>query len=287
MKNIIILTVFTILVLPGVNNAWFSPVQFTRPAVSSHNALHDDNSDPFYESMVVVKGGSFIMGCLKDVDSEFCDEKSSFKVTLSDFEIGQTEVTQAQWRAVMGSDPPLLHFKGCDLCPVESVSWYDVQLFLEKLNAMTGKKYRLPTSAEWEYAARGGAKSSTRYKYAGSNDVMAVAWIGLQEGCKGRTFSVKGKKPNDLGLFDMTGNVREWCSDWIHWSDKYKYDRPEFNPTGPENGEYKITRGCSFDSDINSDGEADSMCMLSWSYGGISPSFKMDNLGFRVARSLN
>ena len=133
------------------------------------------SSDPFHQQMVEVKGGTFLMGS-PDVDKDALDgEKPRHSVTLSDFSIGKNEVTQAQWRAVMGKDPKELEFKGCDQCPVESVSWNDIQEFLKILNAKTGKKYRLPTEAEWEYAARGG-NQSRGYTYAGSNAIGEVAW---------------------------------------------------------------------------------------------------------------
>lgn len=240
--------------------------------------------DPFDGNMVTVKGGAFIMGCVVGADHERCWEGAAYKVTISNFEIGQTEVTQAQWRAVMESDPPLLHFTGCDKCPVESVSWYEVQEFLVKLNQISGKKYRLPTSAEWEYAAREGAQATVRYKYAGSNNITEVAWTGLEDGCNNKTFPVKGKKPNRLGLYDMSGNVREWCADWAP-DDAYNQNRPEMNPAGPDTGKVKVVRGGAYNDQYGGIDYFSGVNLCN--YGSSFPSFRMDNIGFRIARSLD
>ncbi len=165
------------------------------------------------------------------------DETPSHRVTLSSFQIGKYEVTQAQWRAVMGSNPS--EFSGCDDCPVEWVSWNDIQDFIRKLNEQTGKNYRLPTEAEWEYAARGGTKSKG-YKYAGSNDINSVAWYW--ENSNKRTHAVGGKKENELGIYDMTGNVLEWCEDWYG---DYS-SASQTNPKGPSSGSRRLLRGGSW-----------------------------------------
>ncbi|MDR3217989.1 MAG: SUMF1/EgtB/PvdO family nonheme iron enzyme [Dysgonamonadaceae bacterium] len=187
--------------------------------------------------MVYVKGGTFTMGCTAEQDNDCNDaENPVHQVTLSDFYIGKYEVTQAQWKAVMGSNPS--QFKG-DTLPVENVNWDDVQAFIKKLNTQTGKKYRLPTEAEWEYACRGGAYSA-HYKYSGSNTVDDVAWY--KENSGDQTHPIGQKSPNELSLYDMSGNVWEWCSDW-----KGAYSSGlQTNPTGPSSGSHRVGRGGSW-----------------------------------------
>ena len=166
--------------------------------------------------MVRVDGGSFTMGCQRGRDGDCYDmEKPAHRVQVRSFDIGKHEITQALWEAVMGDNPS--HFTGCARCPVERVSWDDVQTFLRKLNAWTGKRYRLPTEAEWEYAARGG-RQSRGYRYAGSNNVGTVGWYNDNSG--GKTHPVGGKQANELGLHDMSGNVNEWVQDC--WNDSYR-----------------------------------------------------------------
>ena len=161
------------------------------------------------------------------------DEKPVHSVTLSGYYIGKTEVTQALWKAVMGSNPS--HFEGDDL-PVEKVSWDDCQTFISKLNALTGKNFRLPTEAEWELAARGG-NQSRHTQYSGSSRIDDVAWYLYNSGYK--THPVKTKQPNELGIYDMTGNVEEWCQDWYGSYSSYS----QTNPTGASSGSYRVFRG--------------------------------------------
>ena len=175
--------------------------------------------------MVFVAGGTFQMGS----NSE-SDEKPIHTVTISGFFMDKTEVTQAEYRKVMGKTPS--SFSGCDDCPVEKVSWHDANAYAKKV----GK--RLPTEAEWEYAARGGNKSKG-YAYSGSNDLDAVAWYNNNSGSK--THPVAQKQPNELGLYDMSGNVWEWCSDW--YDEGYYSGSPQTDPQGSNSGKSRVLRG--------------------------------------------
>ena len=188
------------------------------------------------DNMVKVQGGTFVMGATSEQGSDEVgsDEKPTHSVTLSDYMIGKTEVTQEQWEAVMGSNPS--YYSGSNL-PVEQVSWNDCQEFIKKLNSLTGLSFRLPTEAEWEYAARGGKKSHG-YKYSGSNDIERVAWYTKTTKDKG-TEPVATKAPNELGLYDTSGNVYEWCSDWYGSYSSYTLT----NPTGPASGSGRVDRG--------------------------------------------
>ena len=185
-------------------------------------------------NMIRVDGGTFTMGATSEQGSDADDdEKPAHQVTLSTYYIGETEVTQALWETVMGDNPS--KFKGAQR-PVEMVSWEDCQTFISKLNQLTGKRFRLPTEAEWEYAARGGNKSRG-YKYSGSNDLGSVAWY--DDNSSSKTHDVKTKQPNELGLYDMSGNVWEWCQDWYG---NYS-SGSQTNPTGPSSGSFRVRRG--------------------------------------------
>ena len=176
------------------------------------------------------------MGATSEQGSDVSsDEKPTHSVTLSSYYICKYEVTQALWQAVMGSNPS--YSKGDNL-PVECVSWNDCQTFIKRLNSYTGRNFRLPTEAEWEFAARGG-NYSRHYKYSGSNNLDDVAWHGDNSD---RTHPVGTKRPNELGLYDMSGNVFEWCSDWYETYSSYS----QTNPTGPDSGSYRINRGGAF-----------------------------------------
>ncbi len=226
--------------------------------------------------MVFVKGGKFTMGCTKEQGSDcYGNEKPAHEVELSDYYIGKHPVTQKLWKAVMGSNPS--YFKGCDDCPVEQVSWKDAQKFIRKLNELTGKNYRLPTEAEWEYAARGGEKSKG-YKYAGGTRITDVAWYGGNSG--GKTHPVGKKKPNELGIYDMSGNVWEWCHDWYGGSEYYEECEGKGvvrNPIGPVKGSVRVNRGGSW---YGSAGD----CRVSGRIGWY-PAGRGNVLGFRLARS--
>ena len=192
--------------------------------------------------MVYVEGGTFTMGGTSEQGSDaYGFEKPVHSVTLSGFHIGKHEVTQGLWREVMGENPS--YNKSGDSYPEERVSWEDCQEFVRKLNARTGLKFRLPTEAEWEYAARGGRKSRG-YKYSGSNSLGDVAWYRDNSGDK--THPVGRKSPNELGLYDMSGNVWEWCQDWYG---SYG-SSSQTDPAGPSNGSDRVLRGgsCSYDA---------------------------------------
>lgn len=186
-------------------------------------------------NMVYVEGGSFVMG-----DERYPDRELPHRVTLSSFYICKFQVTQEEWEAVLGNNPS--EYKGESRNPVENVSWEECQEFIKRLNELTGFMFRMPTEAEWEYAARGGNKSHG-YSYAGSNTLDEVAWYGRNS--RSKPHLVGEKMPNELGLYDMTGNVEEWCSDW--YDRNYYVISVENNPTGPVRGQdginYKVYRG--------------------------------------------
>ncbi len=211
--------------------------------------------------MVRIPGGSFWMGSQSEEASD--DEQPVHKVTLNGFRIGKYEVTQRQWQAVMGSNPS--KFKG-DNHPVEQVSWDDVQDFIRKLNQMSGKRYRLPTEAEWEYAARGGKDGPGNDRY-GSPD--RIAWYNGNSG--DTTHPVGGKQPNAYGLHDMLGNVREWCQDWYG---EYTTSAKN-NPTGPAAGSVRVDRGGSW-SNYASRVRAPLRNLY-------TPGVRSNNIGFRLA----
>ena len=198
-----------------------------RNARKQQSGIYTANGVTF--KMIAVQGGTYTMGATSKQGSDVWDcEKPTHKETVSDFMIGETPVTQELWQAVMGSNPS--NFTGDMQRPVERVSWDDCQTFIRKLNQLTGQNFRLPSEAEWEYAARGGNRSDG-YKYAGSNSVGTVAWYNGNSGNK--THPVKTKQPNELGIYDMSGNVWEWCQD------KYNYN-------SPRNSGYRVLRGGSW-----------------------------------------
>lgn len=217
-------------------------------------------------NMVWVEGGTFRMGATSEQGSDaYSDEKPAHSVTLSGYYIGKTEVTQALWKAVMGSKPS--KFKGDNL-PVEQVSWNDCQEFIRKLNALTGENFRLPTEAEWEFAYRGG-NNSRGYKYSGSDNIDNVAWYNGNSGYK--THPVATMSPNELGIYDMTGNVSEWCADWYG---NYS-SGAQTNPKGPYNGSGRVYRGgCWF----GIAGDCRSSCRY-----GCSPDYRYYNFGLRLS----
>ena len=218
-------------------------------------------------TMVAVKGGTFTMGATAEQTGALSDESPTHSVTLSDFYIGETEVTQELWQAVMGSNPS--SFTGNMQRPVENVSWNDCQTFITKLNELTGETFALPTEAQWEYAARGGNASKGYLYYSGSNSIGDVAWYA--DNSSGTTHPVKSKSPNELGLYDMSGNVREWCADWYG---SYS-STSQTNPVGPNTGSNRVLRGGSWIS-------CALYCRFAYRYDN-SPSSTSDYDGFRLA----
>jgi len=188
--------------------------------------------------MIKVQGGTFMMGASTEqaTDAE-SDERPLHQVTLSTYGIGQTEVTQELWLAVMGNNPS--YHKGDLNLPVEYISWNDCQEFIERLNSLTGENFRLPTEAEWEFAARGGQKSNG-FKYSGSDNISDVAWHNGNASDK--THKVAIKKANELGIYDMSGNVSEWCQDWYG---NYTNDA-QIDPSGSSSGTRRVNRGGSW-----------------------------------------
>ncbi|MDD6817266.1 MAG: formylglycine-generating enzyme family protein [Prevotellaceae bacterium] len=240
--------------LPNVTLSFFDYKTFTVKGVTF--------------TMVAVEGGTFMMGATSEQGSDVgSDEKPVHQVTLSSYYIGQTEVTQALWEAVMGNNPS--GFKG-DNIPVEWVSWDDCQDFVIKLNQLTGKRFRLPTEAEWEYACRGG-KKSRGYKYSGSNTIEDVAWY--KSNSSDETHPVATKSPNELGIYDMSGNVWEWCQDWYG---SYS-SAAQTNPTGASSGSCRVGRGGSW-------GHYAEGCRSS-NRNYNTPGYRYSRLGLRLALS--
>ena len=227
-------------------------------------------------TMVYVEGGTFTMGATSEQGSDAWSDKSekpAHNVTLSSYHIGETEVTQELWQAVMGENPS--NFKG-NKYPVEQVSWKDCEEFIKRLNKITGKHFRLPTEAEWEFAARGG-NLSKGYQYSGSDNLDDVAWFHENSSDKGSsspdygTHPVASKQPNELGLYDMSGNVSEWCSDWFEFYSSIA----QTNPTGPSSGSSHVHRGGSCCGVAR-------YCRVSYRFGG-SLTIRLDFLGLRLA----
>lgn len=220
--------------------------------------------DNLVKNMVKVEGATFTMG---DTSGAYVEnnEYPLHQVTLSSFHIGRYEVTQEEWQAVMGSNPASF---SDPKRPVEFVSWDDCQLFIRKLNTLTGKNFRLPTEAEWEFAAKGGVESHG-YIYSGNNDLGTVAWYSANSGST--TQAVGQKQPNELGLYDMTGNLWEWCSDWYGVYDSNKQD----NPKGPSSGSQRVLRGGGWNGGAKN-------CRVS-NRDSRYPDYSSDRLGLRLA----
>ena len=238
-----------------------------QSSVGMSQAQKDRIIQQAVDEMVWVEGGTFTMGATPEQGTEVGDnEKPAHQVALSGYYIGRYEVTQELWQVVMGKTPS--HFKNNPKNPVEQVSWEDCQEFITKLNRITGKRFRLPTEAEWEYAASGG-NQSRGYKYAGSNNLDAVAWYHDNSGST--THPVGTKAANELGLYDMSGNVLEWCQDWYAGYSNVA----QTNPTGASSGSDRVGRGGSWGGLARS-------CRVSYR-SHTTPSDQYFNYGLRLA----
>ena len=231
----------------------------------------EENDSIYYANgvqfkMITVEGGTFKMGALNTEAASYTFEKPQHDVTLSTFKIGETEVTQELWKAVMGTNPSIN--KESLQNPVEYVSWEDCQLFINKLNELTGLNFRLPTEAEWEYAAIGGIYTHY-YIFSGSSRAADVAWFISNS--NGKSQEVKQLLPNELGIYDMSGNVYEWVNDWY---ERYSSDS-QVDPQGPESGNFKIYRGGSWH-----DGAANARCHFRYMR---EPTYRTNYHGFRIA----
>jgi len=249
-----------------VNNALSKKQVKERDSLMAVSILNLDSN------FIFVEGGAFEMGLPDTSTIEGSEiEKPRHTINLKSFYILKTLVTQALWYSVMDSNPSF--HKNCFTCPVENVSWNDAETFIKKLNALKKGHYRLPTEAEYEYAARGGKKSKG-FDYSGSNDENKVAWYANNS--KDQSHPVGEKKPNELGLVDMSGDVWEWCSDWFNM---YYYKvSPSDNPQGPAQGEKKVLRGGTWMS-------LDEGCLVI-SRGALMPASKDKFTGFRIVRDL-
>lgn len=254
--------------------------------------------------LILVNSGSFLMGTSEEIVKDMIIEKYretgfnneeielliqdidlydyygeiQHKVSLTnDYYISKYPVTQEQWKAVMNDNPS--SFEGADK-PVETVSWFDVQDFIRQLNRLTNKEFRLPTEAEWEFAARGGNKSNN-YIYSGSNDVFEVAWFDRNSYFKGLEHPEFGarpvgqKKPNELGIYDMSGNVFEWCQDWYGVFSA----EPKIDPAGSSSGNRRVIRGGSWFDDSEH-------CRVDYR-ASYDPNRKLNDLGFRLVLPVN
>jgi formylglycine-generating enzyme required for sulfatase activity len=272
-----------------VKEFWMMPIQvrankykvgmIARYKIMKGNAIPDEDTttceactdlqrkvaEEIASNMVSISGGTFMMGCNAGDTSCQKDEYPSHSVTLSDFKMSKFEVTQSQWLVIMNTKPS--DFKGCEECPVEQVSWEDAQAFIAKLNKLTGKSYRLPSEAEWEYAAKAGKNDI----FAGTNNLKEVAWFGDNSGNQTHAVGLLGA--NAFGLYDMSGNVWEWCNDWYG---PYAGD-DQINPQGPSNGLYRVIRGGSWNNKAKS-------CKVSARYNNTRTN-RYFNLGFRLAQT--
>ena len=273
----ILMSIATLFSVSCVSSAINNPPTSTSASTQKQTSKHK-TADKTYTvggvtfGMIYVQGGTFTMGHKNDKIGPGEESTTLHNVTLDSYWIGQTEVTEGLWKAVMGRNP-CLYRKG-DKCPVEYVSWDDCIAFINKLNDLTGEIFRLPTEAEWEFAACGGNQSHG-YRYSGSNNIDDVGWYSLNSGKYTKMqqkHPVAKKQPNELGIYDMSGNVWEWCHDW---ASEYT-SSSQTNPTGPSSGEERILRGGGF---LYIDGA----CSVS-NRSSQPPSRRDYNLGLRLAR---
>jgi len=268
-----------------------------QPALAQRK-YNRTSADTLQIYMVRVEGGSFDLGS----DDEAADRRMAHNVKLTDFSLGTYEVTQHQWYTIMGENPAASN--RCPDCPINNVSWAEVQSFIEKLNARTGKHYRLPTEAEWEYAARGGVKEKLVVqktnprggvneflvndrgerrpekelpgkRYSGrSAGPQSIAWY--KDNAHDHAHEVGRKQPNQLGIYDMCGNVEEWCADF--YATSYGGKNPVENPKGPGSGKSHVVRGGSFASEANE--------LVVTRRAAYLPDTKSVSLGFRLAEDV-
>ena len=269
------ITLTVIAIIGAIVSMFYYNLQGGSPDISAETSVNEawTNETKTFEAngvsftMIPVEGGTFTMGATSEMTEPFSDEEPTHQVTLSSYYIGETEVTQALWKAVMGSNPS--GFKGDNL-PVEKVSWDDCQTFISRLNSLTGKRFRLPTEAEWEFAARSG-NQSRHTQYSGSSRIDNVAWYKGNSGKK--THLVKTKQPNELGIYDMTGNVWEWCQDWYDSYSSYA----QTDPTSASSGSDRVSRGGSWGDSPRFCRSSYRNCWSPWKLG--------TNLGLRLVLS--
>ncbi len=250
---------------------FFRNVREVQTYESGRQTQRDSMMRRLLANMVFVAGGTFTIGCVEGYNPTCAEwEKPAHPVTVRSFYINKFEVTQAEWEILMDYSPS--YWGNCPQCPVEQVSWDDAQRFIAKLNGLGLGHFRLPTEAEWEFAARGG-NANQQTLYAGSNDIQSVGWYGGNAGNSGnRTQAVGQKMANALGLHDMSGNVEEWCSDWF--SHTYYRLRAADNPQGPAEGTSRNLRGGSY-------GYYAVSCRVMCRYGD-SPNRHYRRYGFRL-----
>jgi formylglycine-generating enzyme required for sulfatase activity len=250
---------------PTINHQ--RPATNDQPSTNNYQSTTTNDIEQLDKEMILVEGSEFFMG--SNAADRFQDEKPAHPVQLTDFWMSKFEVTQKQWQAVIKEFPRGFNANNfCANCPMTQVSWNEAQDFIKSLNMKTGKKYRLPTEAEWEYAAKGG-KNSVGYDYSGGNELAGVSQYGTT-----KDTTVGSKIPNELGIFDMSGNVYEWCSDF--YDEHYYTNSPNKNPTGAETGNMHIIRGGAWSSEPED-------CQVTVR-AREQPNAKDNKIGFRLVR---